>query len=71
MYNLDLSVGKDFKITEQVNFKFTLDMFNTLNTVFAGNGGLSLTNPAAFGVITGEKSNVGPRRLQFGLRFEF
>jgi hypothetical protein len=71
MYNLDLSVGKNFKITEQLNFKFTLDMFNALNNVLAADGGLSLTNPASFGVITGEKTNTGPRRLQFGLRFEF
>jgi hypothetical protein len=71
MWNLDLSIAKDFKITEQVNFKFTLDIFNSFNHVLAGNGGLSLGNPAAFGVITSEKGNYGPRRLQFGLRFEF
>ncbi len=71
MWNLDLSIAKDFKIAEQVNFKFTLDMFNSFNHVLAGNGGLSLANPAAFGVVTSEKGNYGPRRLQFGFRFEF
>lgn len=74
-WNLDLSLGKRTQITERVSAAFSFDFFNILNRVEFNDPSLSLTNPAAFGVITGQFSPAnrvdGSRAIQFGLRVQF
>ena len=69
-WNLDLSVKKNFKITERVNMEFQFLFLNVLNhNVLGGSDPMDLTSPAAFGVYNFESST--PRQLEFGLRFNF
>jgi hypothetical protein len=68
-WNVDLSVGKKTAVTESVRIVFSLDLINAFNHVEFNDPGLSLLNPAAFGVITSQFA--GPRAIQFGFRVEF
>lgn len=77
-WNLDASVGKSTSITERVNVTFTADFFNLFNHTVFNDPVLSLLTPASFGVISSQLTGnaargdfAGPRRIQFGLRFEF
>lgn len=74
-WNLDLSLGKMTRISENVAARFSLDFFNVFNHVIFSTPTLDLTNPRAFGVVT--QQNVPTRResssrwIQVGLRVEF
>jgi len=68
-WNVDLSIGKKTAITESARTVFSFDLINAFNRVEFADPGMSLLNPAAFGVITGQFA--GPRAIQVGLRFEF
>ncbi|MCG3160438.1 MAG: hypothetical protein JMDDDDMK_01507 [Acidobacteria bacterium] len=71
----DLSLSKETKITEKVNFSLSFDFLNVFNHVIFNDPGLSLQNPAAFGVISSQFTQgvpyIGPRRVQIGARFDF
>jgi hypothetical protein len=68
-WNLDMSVGKEFKVTERVNAKFIATFSNVLNHMQFANPGLSLTSPQTFGVMN-TQGNI-PRQMEFGLRIGF
>jgi hypothetical protein len=68
-WNLDFSLGKRTTIAERVSAVFSADFINALNRREFADPGLSLFNPAAFGVITSQFAS--PRQIQLGLRFEF
>jgi hypothetical protein len=68
-WNLDMSVGKEFRITERVNTKFIATFTNVLNHNQLNNPSLSITSPQTFGVIFGQANT--PRQMEFGLRFGF
>ncbi len=68
-WNLDLSIGKKTKITEQVKTVFTFDMINAFNRVEFNDPGMSILDRPSFGVITSQFA--GPRQIQLGLRIEF
>jgi hypothetical protein len=68
-WNVDLSIGKHTSITESVRTVFSFDMINAFNRVEFNDPGLSLLNPAAFGVLTSQFAS--PRAIQFGFRIEF
>lgn len=68
-FNWDLSIGKRARVTESVGVLFTADFINVMNRREFADPGLSLFNPAAFGVITAQFAN--PRQVQLGLRIEF
>jgi len=73
--NMDLSLGKDTKITERMLMRFTADMFNVFNYHNYATPGLSYTSPASFGVITStftppNRTNSA-RWIELGARFEF
>jgi hypothetical protein len=68
-WNLDMSVGKEFKVTERVNAKFIATFSNVLNHMQFANPGLSLTSPQTFGVMN-TQLNI-PRQMEFGLRIGF
>jgi len=66
--NWDVSLGKNFRITEGTNFKFTTDFFNIWNhPIFASPS--SIFNASGFGQITATKGT--PRLIQFSGRFSF
>jgi hypothetical protein len=66
--NWDVSLGKNFRITEKANFKFTTDFFNIWNhPIFASPSGIF--EASGFGEITATKGT--PRLIQFSGRFSF
>lgn len=68
-WNVDLSLGKNVATTERMKAIFTADFFNAFNLFQPGDPSLDMTDPAGFGVITGQGNS--PRTIQLGLRFEF
>ncbi|HXN95291.1 MAG TPA: carboxypeptidase regulatory-like domain-containing protein [Candidatus Acidoferrales bacterium] len=74
-WNLDFSVTKTTKITEQVGFTFYAEFFNGLNHMEFqdpgqyGAGGLNLQDPSSFGVLNSQFNK--PRNIYFGLRVFF
>jgi len=58
-YNLDLGITKDTKFTERIGLQLFVQAFNLTNHMQWGDGsepfsGLSLQNPAGFGVLSGQ-----------------
>ena len=68
-FNLDLSVGKKFNITERQYIDFRAEFFNALNHVSWVPPALNINSPATFGTITSQVQN--PRNIQFGLKYYF
>jgi hypothetical protein len=66
--NWDLGVFKNTAVHERFNVQFRWEMFNAWNHTQYGPANLSMTS-ANVGRIT--SSLIGPRRMQFGLRFRF
>jgi hypothetical protein len=66
-WNVELSLAKNFKITEKKTLQFRADMFNALNHVNLGGPNGSI-NSSQFGRISGAG---GMRSMQMGLRFQF
>jgi hypothetical protein len=67
----DLSLGKDFKITESKKLNIRAEAFNAWNHTNLGDPNSDVSDVAHAGQITGLAPNVQMRRLQFGFRFEF
>jgi hypothetical protein len=72
--HVDLSLFKDFAVTERVNLQFRAEAYNISNTpsyiVTLGSGNAQLGNPA-FGTITDFDKNYTPRQYQFALKTQF
>ena len=68
-FNTDLSVFKNFDITERVKGQFRFEAYNALNHVQFGGPNTAPAN-TAFGTITGEKGH-GQRQLTLGIRVVF
>jgi hypothetical protein len=68
-FNLDLSVGKKFHVTETQYFDFRAEFFNSLNHVSFGPPGRDITALSTFGAITAQVTPV--RNIQFGLKYYF
>jgi hypothetical protein len=69
-WNIDMSIAKDIgiyreRVGAQVYFLFT----NLLNHFQPSSGGLGLSSPTSFGVISSQANT--PRNLEFGLRIHF
>jgi hypothetical protein len=82
-FNWDISILKNTKLTERVNMQFRTDFYNAFNhpqfadpagTTFGTIGFQEFATPAG-GAATGAtlvtNTNVNPRLIQFGLRFQF
>ncbi len=73
----DLTLSKNFKLTERFNLKFdtaAFNVFNRANFVLATAGGYGHNNIASgiFGEAGGTSTgNIGPRIMQFGLKLSF
>jgi hypothetical protein len=70
LYNLDLSLFKNFRFTEKTSLQFRAEAFNTTNTPTFDTPG-RVMNSATFGVVTATAFNPKPREVQLALRFLF
>jgi hypothetical protein len=70
LFNIDLSLFKDFPVRESMKLQFRAEAFNLTNTpTFAApNGNINATT---FGVVTATAFNPKPRELQLALKFFF
>jgi hypothetical protein len=68
-FNLDMSIGKRFNVSERNYLDFRVEFFNALNAVSWAPPGLNIGNPATFGTIGAQVQN--PRNVQFGLKYYF
>ena len=68
-WNLDLRIAKETRITNRVRWELSADFFNLFNHVNLSTPSLTLNNPGAFGVFTGQTGD--PRRIQIGSRISF
>jgi hypothetical protein len=73
--DVDLSVFKNFPVTERMNLQFRVESFNISNTpnFFIGNNntGNQQFGNAAFGSITQTDPGYNPRQYQFALKAQF
>ena len=67
----DLSLGKDFKISESKKINIRAEAFNAWNHTNLGNPNGDVSDVDHAGQITSLAPYVQMRRLQFGFRFEF
>src|SRR6201998_787989 len=72
--HVDLSIFKDFPVSERVKLQFRAESFNISNTpnFYIGNGSsaASFGNPA-FGTVSQTDPNYNPREFQFALKAHF
>jgi hypothetical protein len=68
LFNWDMSVFKNFAVTERINAQFRAEAFNATNTVYFGNPNTTFTSPT-FGQITSQINS--PRLIQLGIRATF
>jgi Carboxypeptidase regulatory-like domain/TonB dependent receptor len=73
--HVDLSLFKNFPVTERVNLQFRVETFNISNTpnfyVNNANSGNQEFGNAAFGTISQNDPNYVPRQYQFVLKVQF
>jgi Carboxypeptidase regulatory-like domain/TonB dependent receptor len=73
--HIDLSIFKNFPVTERVNLQFRVESFNISDTpnffVANNNSGNQQFGNAAFGTISATDPNYVPRQYQFVLKAQF
>ena len=73
--HVDLSVFKNFPVTERVNLQFRVESFNISNTpsffIANNNSGNQSFGNSAFGTISATDPNYTPREYQFVLKVQF
>jgi hypothetical protein len=67
-FTTDLSLGKQFRLREEMNIEFRLEAHNALNHPVFGTPGTQVDDES-FGTIT--YTTVGPREIQLGFKFNF
>src|SRR5215813_2122722 len=67
--NVDLSLFKQFQVTERVHLQFRTEAFNSLNRVRFASPNTNVNGGANFGRVTSQSNS--PRQLQFGLKAVF
>jgi hypothetical protein len=68
-FNLDASMVKRYRIGEQRNVLFRVDVFNVMNTVSFALPGANLSDSSTFGKLLSQQGR--PRFVQVALRFQF
>lgn len=69
LWNVDMSVFREFPFLETRSIEFRVESFNLPNTVILGTPAGNISNPATFGTVTGTAN--APRSLQLGLKLQF
>jgi carboxypeptidase family protein len=67
--NVNLSVSKDFNVSEGKRLQFRAEWLNAFNSPYFGNGIQLDPNNQAFGFVTTQRNN--PRDVQLGLKFTY
>lgn len=70
-FDMDMSLFKNFKVTERVAFQFRVESFNLLNRAnfeLPGNAGHNKITDPLFGLAGGV---FPPRQIQFGAKISF
>ncbi len=70
LFNMDLSVFKEFTVREGKRVQFRAEAFNLTNTPTFATPGRAV-NSATFGVVTATAFNPKPREIQLALKFLF
>ncbi len=70
VFNMDLSLAKDFTIYERLKVQLKMDAFNVINNMSWGNPSTSVGS-SNFGRITNQAYLTYGRRVQLGARIEF
>jgi hypothetical protein len=68
-FNMDMSLMKRFRITEQHRVSFRAEAYTLLNNTNFGGLGASLVTPASLGKLSGTVGNA--RIMQLALRYDF
>jgi hypothetical protein len=68
-WNMDLSVRKNFRVTERFNAEASVIFTNVLNHNQMANPTLDLSDPGGWGVLSSQ-GNI-PRQMEFGIRLNF
>jgi hypothetical protein len=68
--HIDISLFKNFPISERLNAQFRAESFNVLNMANFGNPNLQV-GTTSFGTITAMSNNYTPRLVQFALKLSF
>jgi len=67
-FTADLSLGKQFRLREEMNIEFRLEAHNALNHPVFGTPSTQVDDES-FGTVT--YTTVGPREIQLGFKFNF
>ena len=68
--NVNLSLTKNFRFTENTKLQFRAEAINAFNHPYFGSGiGLDPSNAGTFGIVTTQRNN--PRDIQLGVKFVF
>ena len=72
--HIDLSLFKDFAVTERLNVQFRAESYNVSNTpsyqILDGSGSVQVGS-SSFGTVQNTDSNYNPRLYQFALKAQF
>ena len=76
-WNLDMSLRKNFRVSERFSVEFSTIFTNVLNHMqpedpngyFTNTGNLDASSPSTFGTVAGQFNT--PRQMEFGLRVNF
>ncbi len=66
----DMTLGKNFQLTEAIRLQFRGDLLNIFNQVVFSTPNAQVDTPGA-GTISGTLGGTYPRRIQFGLKLYF
>ncbi len=69
--NLDLSVFRNFQLTERFKLEFRAEAYNATNTPHFENPNTNAADPVAFMSITSTTRDFPERQFRFGLRLQF
>jgi hypothetical protein len=67
-FNLDVAMHKSFRIRQSQSFQVRMEAYNVFNNTHFGLPNTNLNSPE-FGRLVSTVGN--PRKLQFGLRYQF
>jgi hypothetical protein len=68
-WNVDLSVRKNFKVTERFSADASVIFTNVLNHMQFANPILDISDPTSWGVLNTQGNT--PRQMEFGIRLSF
>ena len=67
-FTSNLSIGKQFRVREEMNFEFRVEARNAFNHPVFGTPDTAVDD-GNFGAVT--STSVGPREVQLGFKFNF